>query len=208
MVVPLIARSNSARFRNGIPQECNMTAPRLRISRNIALMWVVLLAACWGSTMVWADEYLSAKELQAAYRKNCPVNVSALKEFLVKKKTRLKGTNRLIVNEYQLRVLPYEKRSLILRCDFQIDPVYASMGDPANIAKTESAIRQLGKQKYIEATIDSLSSTKKKYQIDRLTALADSDTGMSFEELEVLIAFAKTRARSDAVVSVLRASPN
>ena len=160
-----------------------------------------LLAGILLALLIWQPsrshafegEFLSSQMLQEAYRRFCSANIDEFETLLANKKTMALGTNELVTEAY----------GSILKCEYDSDPLYKKLQDPTAIRKVEVLIRKLGKEKYADQNTASLVETKKRYKIDHILKIVEKGAALSENEVKILVAYAKTRALTEAVASAL-----
>lgn len=161
---------------------------------------ILFALAIWASAQAFAfeGEFLSSKKLQDAYRQFCPANIGELKnlpgEINVQSTSKNQGTYMAIMEMYDSW----------LGCDYQTDPIYKHFEDPVWIRETEAEIGKLGKEKYIDVRVADISETKERYKIERILDRAISNSGLSLEELLVLVVFEVSKAETQAIISALK----
>jgi hypothetical protein len=131
--------------------------------------------------------------LKSIYVKRRDVNMAGVLNMLKVNNTVIQGTQ-----DFAYRYAVEFKKNLTKN-----DPLLASLNSSDSIRSTESSIKKFGRDAFIEGRKKSISKLQVKYDIYRLVLLTSSKIGISEDEIASLLAFAATRARSEAVISVV-----
>jgi hypothetical protein len=166
------------------------------MKKRTLLTAIVLALIIWQPS--WSRAYegvvLSSQELQEAYRRFCPANTEEIKTLLASKKTMALGTNQPVTEIY----------GAILDCEYDKDPLYKSLQDEKAITRTEALIRKIGKEKYADQSAASVALAKRKHKVDYILRIVEEGAALSQNQVKILAIFARIKAQSEALVSVLR----
>ena len=169
------------------------------MKRKILLAAIVsaLIAAQPSWSHAYDGEFLSSQKLQEAYRRFCPANTDEFKTLLAASKTLALGSDQLVTELY----------GSLLTCEYSSDILYKSLQNETAIRRAEALIRKFGKEKYTDQNIAGLANAKKKYKIDHFLRIVKSGAALSENDVKLLVAFARKKAFSEALISVLRSDP-
>ena len=168
------------------------------MTRRTLLTAIVLTLLIWQPSWsrAYGGEFFSGEKLQEAYRRFCPANTEEIKTLLARKKTMALGTDQPVTEIY----------GPILSCEYDKDPLYKSLQDENAITRTEALIRKIGKERYADESAASLAKAKRKYKVDYILRIVENGAALSQNQVKILAIFARIKAQSEALVSVLRSS--